>query len=99
MNWAILVNLALQLLPQLIPQGNQIITQGASAIAAYDHDTVKWVQHGLNQIEQLNPPLIVDGIWGPKTKAAVEAFAAKHGLPAGGVLSHVVILAIQRALG
>lgn len=99
MNWQQLVNLALQLIPQFIPLGQYpLVAQALAALAAYDHNTVKWVQGALNQLVHPNPPLVVDGLWGPKTKAAVEQFESTLGIQAGGVLSNAIVSGLQTAL-
>ena len=38
--------------------------------AAHPTDTIKWIQTVLNQFTHSN--LVVDGIWGPKTDAAMQ---------------------------
>ena len=45
---------------------------------------VRWIQKLLNRV--IDAGLDVDGIMGPKTKAAVKAFQQKHGLVADGVV-------------
>ena len=99
MNWAILIEIALKYLPQILASGQAPwASQLLAAILAYDHNTVRWVQGALNQIVHPNPPLVVDGVWGPKTKAAVEAFEATVGIQAGGVLSEFLISALRTAV-
>lgn len=42
------------------------------------------IQAKLNQLGA-NPPLVVDGSWGPKSKAALIAYQSAHGLTADGI--------------
>jgi len=42
-----------------------------------------WVQEGLNLVDGAG--LVVDGINGPKTQAAILAFQQKHGLTPDGI--------------
>ena len=42
------------------------------------------VQTKLNQLG-VNPPLVADGQWGPKSQAALKAYQAAHGLTADGI--------------
>jgi peptidoglycan hydrolase-like protein with peptidoglycan-binding domain len=46
--------------------------------------TLKDVQHALNLLGA-SPPLVEDGINGPKTTSAVRAFQANQGLVADGI--------------
>jgi peptidoglycan hydrolase-like protein with peptidoglycan-binding domain len=43
-----------------------------------------WVQTVLNKVERAG--LAVDGFWGPRTRAAIQGFRARRGLPDEGVL-------------
>lgn len=99
MNWGSLVQLALQVLPLFLPQAqnNPLIASAAGAIASYDHDTVRWLQRGLNTVLGVTPPLKVDGLWGPKTRAAVELAEQHFGLPPSGLLGRGLILALEAA--
>lgn len=99
MNWTTLVQLALQYLPQVLGSGAAPwLGSLLGAAVSYDHNTVKWVQGGLNQVWKLNPPLVVDGIWGPKTAAGVQAVAASYGLQSGSTLSRELILGLEAGL-
>lgn len=42
------------------------------------------VQNALNQADASDPPLVLDGIFGPRTEAAVKAFQKREGLTADG---------------
>lgn len=55
----------------------------AAAQATFDQASIKFAQDACNKL--VNAQLTVDGIMGPKTKAAVEAFQTNHGVsPADG---------------
>lgn len=110
MNWMQLVQLALQIIPTFLPKGTPasvvpIAASVAGAIAAYDHDTVKWVQGELNALEPTignatvngTPlfPLTVDGVWGGRTTAAANLAETHFGLPPQGTLGKGLIIALQ----
>jgi len=48
-----------------------------------NRQSVKWLQWQLNN---LGYPLVVDGVWGPRTNAAVLAFQQQHGLLVDGLV-------------
>lgn len=98
MDWLSIVRIALQILPGILPQGNPVASSVVGAVIAYDHDTVKWLQGSLNNILKLNPPLQVDGIMGPKTRAAIMKAEDHFGLPSNGALGRGLILAVEAAV-
>ena len=55
-----------------------------------------WLQAALNAVD--NAGLAVDGHYGPKTRAAVEAFQTKKGLKVTGFASDLENAAIMAAL-
>jgi len=57
-----------------------------------------WLQTALNSLGQ-SPPLIVDGNYGRKTRAAIRAFQVAHGLEADGMAGPLTRSAINKALG
>lgn len=73
--------------PNLAPQ-----FQAAAAALVHAHpNNTAYAQDALNIIEstgyiQFGAPLKVDGYWGPKTFAAVQALQTKLGLPVNGFL-------------
>lgn len=69
----------------LFPKAAPEIHAVGGAIAAFDPDTKKWLQGGLNAVMKPSPNLEVDGFIGPKTKAAVEQFQKDHGLVVDGL--------------
>jgi len=56
-----------------------------------------WVQQSLNKLGT-EPPLIVDGSFGPATVAEVKAFQQAHGLQVDGKLGPLTTAAIAQAL-
>jgi putative chitinase len=56
-----------------------------------------WVQRSLNKLGT-EPPLIIDGSFGPVTVAAVKAFQQEHGLEVDGKLGPQTVAAIEKAL-
>lgn len=70
----------------------------AAAMTAYDSNTTKWIQGALNAMLELDPPLKVDGSYGPKTKAAVELAQAKLGLKVDGWAGQLTNNALQAFL-
>ncbi|MBH5370325.1 peptidoglycan-binding protein [Bradyrhizobium glycinis] len=59
--------------------------------------TVVLMQQALNKLGA-NPPLVEDGICGPKTRAAVSLFQQQNGLRDTGLLDAATVAAITRAM-
>lgn len=91
---AVLQGVGLQFFPQAAPA----LHVAAGAVAAFDPNVTKWVQGALNNLVTPSPNLVVDGIYGPKTKAAVEALQAKLGLKVDGWAGTVTQAAITALL-
>lgn len=77
--WSALLEIVKELFPGLAPE--QAVQ--AAVLVAFDPSTVKKIQSGLNRLGQ-SPVLVEDGDYGPKTKAAVEAFQKAHDLVVDG---------------
>jgi peptidoglycan hydrolase-like protein with peptidoglycan-binding domain len=90
----VLEQAGLEFFPQAAPQ----IHIAAAAIAAFDPNTTKWIQNACNSFVDPSPNLVVDGQYGPKTKAAVEALQAKLGLTVDGVAGMLTQAAISALL-
>lgn len=87
---AILAQIGAQMFPKLSPE----IQAAAAALSVGHPNNTSWIQSALNLVAstgffQLSPPLVVDGIVGPKTIAAVEALQAKLGYPVTGFVADV----------
>lgn len=69
----------------------------AGAQALFDPTGIKWVQLSLNLLGA-NPQLVVDGSYGPATKAAVTKFQKEHNLAADGWAGDATQNALRSAL-
>ena len=58
-------------------------------------DKIRWMQTALARVGGAR--LAIDGIWGPRTAAALRAFQAQRGLPADGVFSPTTEAALRAA--
>jgi len=89
-----LANLGATLFPKVAPEMQAV----AAASATFDPNVTKWLQASLNKLLTPSPNLVVDGVYGPKTRDAVEAAQKKLGIPADGWAGDVTQGAIQVAL-
>lgn len=64
---------------------------------SFNLQTITGVQQALNYLGA-NPPLVVDGKDGLKTRAAIEAFQKAHGLAVDGIVGRFTRAALQLAL-
>jgi len=73
--------------PELVPVFEQLAARlnlsghkaaDAAAQMMFDHDGTLWMQGAINRLNPSDPPLEVDGVYGPFTKAAVEKFQRAH---------------------
>jgi lysozyme len=62
-------------------------------------NTVLGVQQALNTLKIVEPPLVEDGVNGPKTRAAVRSFQRSHALVADGVVGEKTRAALANRLG
>jgi lysozyme family protein len=62
-----------------------------------ERDT-KWLQHALNVLKVEGTPLVEDGSFGRRTRAAVMAFQGAHGLDPDGVAGPLTTAAIEKAV-
>ena len=83
---------------QFFPKAASEIHIAAAAISAFDPSATKWIQGSINSIVVPSPNLVVDGQYGPKTRAAVEQLQAKLGLKVDGVAGMLTQAAITAAL-
>lgn len=65
---------------KMFPEAQPALHVAAGAMAAFDPNVIKWVQGSLNVLLDPSPNLAVDGIPGPRTKAAVKRIQEKLGL-------------------
>lgn len=85
--------------PKLAPE----LHAAAAALSHLHKDNTAYAQDALNIIAstgyiKLDAPLVVDGKWGPKTKAAVIMLQTKLGMPANGFLADAEYSAISALL-
>lgn len=69
----------------------------AGAVGAPPLHDIRWVQTALNTLGAA-PPLVVDGIVGPRTERAVRAFQQDHGLRVDGVPGPHTVAALAATL-
>ncbi len=79
------------------PSAKPELRIAAAAMSAFDPNVTKWLQGALNSMDP-SPNLVVDGSYGPKTKAAVEAAQKKLGLTVDGWAGVATQAAIQSLL-
>lgn len=89
----LITNLGAEIFPKATPQLQLI----GGLVASFSTSTVKFIQGGLNTLlgSALNPPLVVDGKYGPKTIAAVEQLQTKYGIKVDGIAGQVTQGLIQ----
>jgi len=80
---------------KLFPKAAPALHLVGGVLAAFDPNTTKWLQGALNNVLSPSPNLVVDGIYGPRTRAAVEQFQKDHGLVIDGIAGAIT----QAALG
>lgn len=83
---------------ELFPNAAPTLQKVGAVVAAFDPNTTKWLQASLNAILSLSPALVVDGIYGPKTMAAVQQLQTKLGLTVDGIAGTITQAAISAAL-
>lgn len=83
---------------QFFPKAAPALHLVAGVVAAFDPNTTKWIQGALNTLVTPNPNLVVDGVYGAKTRAAVEALQTQLGLTVDGVAGQITQAAIASAL-
>lgn len=93
-----LATLLQQVGQEFFPKADPTIAIVGGLIAAFDPNTAKWLQGSMNILLKLNPPLVVDGQYGPKTRAAVEQIQTKFGLKVDGLAGKLTQAAIDSAL-
>jgi murein L,D-transpeptidase YcbB/YkuD len=90
-----LEHIGMQLFPKVAP-ALQIV---AAALAVYsDPSDIKKLQTSLNKLTKPSPNLQLDGVYGPKTRDAVEALQRQLGLKVDGVAGEATQAAIAAEL-
>jgi peptidoglycan hydrolase-like protein with peptidoglycan-binding domain len=97
-----LATLLEQIGAEFFPRANPTIAIVGGLIAAFDPNTAKWLQGSINVLEKAwgwtDAPLVTDGLYGPKTKAAVERVQVKLGLVVDGLAGKLTQAAIDAAI-
>ncbi len=83
---------------QLFPKAAPAIALAGSLIASYSPNYVKWLQGTLNAYLKPATPLVVDGLYGPHTIAAVEAAQEKLGIKVDGMAGDITMAALSAIL-
>jgi peptidoglycan hydrolase-like protein with peptidoglycan-binding domain len=81
---------------QMFPAINERFAPAAAASTMMDPIRIKWIQTALNVIGT-NPPLDVDGEYGPRTTEAVLQFQKAQGLVTDGWAGDTTHAALQLA--
>ena len=92
-----LLPLLAQIGKQMFPTIDDSLAPAAAASTMFDPIRIKWIQTALNAI-RANPPLDVDGEYGPMTTEAVLQFQKAQGLVADGWAGDTTHAALQLAL-
>ena len=92
-----LLPLLAQIGKQMFPTIDDRLAPAAAASTMFDPIRIKWIQTALNAIGA-NPPLEVDGEYGPMTTEAVLQFQKAQGLVADGWAGDTTHAALQLAL-
>ena len=82
---------------QKFPGIDERFAPAAAASTMFDPIRIKWLQTALNVLGA-NPPLDVDGEYGPMTQGAVVAFQKAHNIVTDGWAGDVTHAALQLAL-
>lgn len=96
---SILLKIGAAEFPKLAPEFQAV----AAALVHVHANNTAYAQEALNIIKStgyidFGPPLVVDGYWGPKTKAAVMALQTKLGMPVNGFLADAEFAALEAIL-
>ena len=83
---------------QLFPAAKPALHIAAGAMAAFDPNVTKWIQGSLNVILTPSPNLTVDGLTGPKTRAAITQFQTQLGLTPDGWAGQLTQAALTAAM-
>lgn len=82
----------------LFPAVKPELRIAAVAMTQYDLDLNKWLQAGLNAFVTPSPNLVVDGIYGPKTGAAVASLQKQLGMTVDGWAGNLVQSALMQLM-
>jgi len=83
---------------ELFPKAAPVLHTVGGAVAAFDPNVTKWLQGALNNIVTPSPNLVVDGIYGPRTRDAVMKAQQQLGLVTDGLAGTITRAALEAAL-
>ena len=86
---------------KLFPSASPVLQVVGAVVAGFDPNTTKWLQNSLNTIlahEVGYVPLVVDGIYGSHTAAAVTQLQTKYKLTVDGIAGTITQAAISAVL-
>ena len=92
---SVFANIGASFFPKVAPE----LHVAAVVTAAFDPNITKWVQGSINQLVTPSPNLLVDGVYGPRTRAAVEVLQAQLGLTVDGWAGQITQGVIGKLLG
>lgn len=82
-----------------LPDVASTVQEIAAAALTFNTELVKYAQRACNQILDLKPPLDVDGMYGPKTTAAVKQLQKQLGLTPDGWFGKLTEAAVKKLKG
>lgn len=77
------------------PDASATLHTVGGIVAGFDPNITKWLQSSLNAILTPSPNLAVDGIYGPRTTAAVKKLQLQAGLVPDGLAGRITQAAID----
>jgi|KBSSwiStaDraftv2_1062776.scaffolds.fasta_scaffold913136_3 peptidoglycan hydrolase-like protein with peptidoglycan-binding domain len=82
----------------LFPNVKPELRIAAVAMTQYDMNLNKWIQGALNIFLTPSPNLVVDGVYGPKTGAAVAQLQKQLGMTVDGWAGNLVQTALMQLM-
>lgn len=83
---------------QMFPAIAPALRGVAAIVSTYSPDHTKWVQGSLNKMLVPSPGLVVDGLYGPATRKAVEQLQTNLGITVDGWVGDKTSALIQAFL-
>jgi len=83
---------------RLFPKATPALHIVGGVLSAFDPNLTKWLQGSINTLVSPSPNLTVDGLYGPRTRAAVEQLQKQLNLLVDGIAGSITQAAIQNAL-
>lgn len=83
---------------KLFPKAAKELHIVGGVVAAFDPNVTKWLQGAMNSVNTPSPNLVVDGIYGARTRAAVEQLQKQLGLVVDGLAGTITRAALDALL-